>query len=160
VKASAFALLGGVLEQLAQLGLDRLHLLCKARAVLMLGKGAPDREQPVGERKALLTEYFLQRESLGVTAKVAIDVLPADLTAVGVKVVLGPPAIRAGDPFEVLADQLFQTVAMAVLSDPEDRRLGRRRSPQRAALPSGVPAGLLQIHRGRGEHRLHKLLVR
>ena len=57
--------------------------------------------------------------------EVALEVLPAGLAAVGVDVVIGPPAVRAEDPFVVLADQLLEAVAVAVLGDPEDRRLWR-----------------------------------
>ena len=42
----------GVLEQLAQLVLDRLHLADQACAVLVLAEGVPGLEQSLGQREA------------------------------------------------------------------------------------------------------------
>src|SRR5438128_1034067 len=74
--------------------------------------------------------------------------------------VVGPPAIRADDPLEVGADQLFEAVAVAVGGDPEDRRLRRGRRPQRALLAPGAPAGLIDIERRGAEHGVEQPLVR
>jgi hypothetical protein len=75
---------------------------------LVLGERLPGIEQPPGERQAGLAEPPLLGQALGVAAKVAQQVLPADLAAFGVEVVVGPLAIRAGDPVEVIAEQLLQ----------------------------------------------------
>src|SRR5215210_5011623 len=84
--------------------------------------------------------------------------LPAGLAAVGVEMVIGPPAVRADDP-PVAADQLAEAVAVAVLGDPEDRRFGRGRGPQRAPLARGGPAGLVDVERRRVQDRGDQRLV-
>jgi hypothetical protein len=93
------------LQQLSHRGLDRLHLCDQPLAVLVLGERLP---QPPGERQAGIAEPPLLGQVLGAAAKVAQQVLPADLAAFGVEVVVGPPAVRAGDPVEVIAEQLIQ----------------------------------------------------
>ena len=125
VQAGAFALACGVLEQFAQLGLDRRHLGREPGAVLVLTERAPDRKQPLGEHDARLRRRaFCSASPSEWRREISLEVLPARLAALGVEVVIGPPAVRADDPLEVLADQLLQAVAVAVLGDPEDRCAG------------------------------------
>ena len=121
-------------------------------------KGVPRLEQPAGEREAGLAEGLLLGQPLGVAVPVSLEMGPACLTALAVEMVIGPPAVRAHDPGEA-ADQLIEPVAVAVLCDPEDRRLGRGRGPQRAPLARRAPAGLIDVQRRRFQHRGEQRLV-
>jgi len=79
VQAGAFAVAASVLEQRAQLVLDRFHLADQAPAVLVLLKCVPGLEQPLGHSQAGLAELSLLGEALGVAEEVALEVLPARL---------------------------------------------------------------------------------
>src|SRR6266508_3304923 len=146
VEAGVLARASAALERCAQLRLDRLHFAGEAPAVAVFFEGLPDLEQAPGQRQAGLAEAPLLAEPFGVAAKVSDEVLPADLAALWVEVVVGPPAVGADDP-AVATDQLVEPVAVAVFGDPEDRRLGGRRRPQRALLAPGAPAGLIDVDR-------------
>jgi len=79
--------------------------------------------------------------------------------AFGVDVVVGPPAVRGDDPFEIAAEQFFEAVAVAVFGDPEDRGLGCGCRPERASLGLGEPAGLINVDDRRLEHLLDQFFV-
>src|SRR5450756_933578 len=63
--------------------------------------------------------------------------------------VVGPPAVRAGDPRELLAEQRLGLAPVATLGDPEDRRAAGERPPERALAAAQAPAGLVDVD-GRG----------
>ena len=61
-------------------------------------------------------------------AKVALDVRPAHLPVVRVKVLKATPAVRDDDP-RVRADQRLELLAIAVLGDLEERRARAGQGP-------------------------------
>jgi hypothetical protein len=81
----------------------------------------PGLKQPAADLKPALAEALLLGEPLRVAAEVAQQVRPADLAAGGVEPVVGPPAVRADDPGEALADQLGQLALVAIGRDVERR---------------------------------------
>ena len=97
--------------------------------------GVPGVEEAAGEFEALLTEELLDGESFGVEAEVSLEVAPTGLAAFGVDLVVGPPAVGAADASEPLAEEFLEPVAVTIRRDPEDRRPGRGRSPERAVVP-------------------------
>ena len=129
-------------------------------AVLVFAEAGPGCEEAGGQLEALLAEGLLGGESFGVTAEVALGMAPADLAAEGVEMAVGPAAVRAADPGEVLPDQLAQTVTVAISRDPEHRRPRGGRGRDRALLPGGRPAGLVEVDRRRLEHRGDQRFVR
>src|SRR5665647_923887 len=62
----------------------------------------------------------------------AHQVRPAELASFHIEVVVGPPAVRAGDAGELLAEQRLGLAAVATLGDPEDRGAEGERPPKRA----------------------------
>jgi hypothetical protein len=68
---------------------------------------------------------------------------PTDLAPRRVELVVGPPAVRADDPGEALADQLGQLALVAIGDDVERRVAIGERAPQRAPLARLAPAGLI-----------------
>jgi len=77
-----------------------------------------------------------------VGGEVAHEVSPTELAPLGVEVVVGPPAIGAGDAGEVLAEQRLGLALVAVGGDPEDCRVEGERAPERALAAAQAPAGL------------------
>ena len=71
--------------------------------------------------------------------KVALQVRPAHLALLGVKVLIAVPAVRDDDP-RIRADQLAELLAVAVLGDLEDRGAGAGQRPQRATVAGGPPS--------------------
>jgi hypothetical protein len=104
--------------------LDGCHLGGEPGAVLVLVEAVPGVEQLVCELEALLAEELLGGEPFGVEAEISLEVTPAGLAALGVEEVVGPPAVGAADAVELGAEQLLEPVAVTVLGDPEDRRVG------------------------------------
>src|SRR5438445_9444603 len=80
--------------------------------------------------------------ALGVEAKVAQEVRPADLAAGGVEVVIGPPTIRADDRLG-FAEQCLGLLAVTGGCDPEHGRLLREGAPESALFTRLFPAGLI-----------------
>src|SRR6266545_8145574 len=81
----------------------------------------------------------------------------AELAALGREVVVGRPAVRAGDASEVLAEERLRLALVAVGRDPEDR-LGRgERGPERALAAAQAPAGLVDVDGGGGADVIVKL---
>ena len=148
------------LDERAEFGLDGCHLVGEPGAVLVIAEAVPGVEETTRELEALLAEEFLGGESFGVEAEVSLEVAPAGLAAFGVEVVVGPPAVGAADAGELLAEELLEAVAVAVGGDPEDRRLGGSRGPERAVVPGGDPARLVDVDRRRAENRGDQGLVR
>jgi len=115
------ALARRLFEQRFELGLERRDLLEQAGAVAVLPVVLPGLEEPLGDREACLAELFLGGESLAVGGEVADEVRPAELALCGVEIVVGPPAIRADDAREVLAEQRLDLALMTAGGDPEER---------------------------------------
>src|SRR5665647_1536854 len=57
------------------------------------------------------------------------------------EVVVGPPAVRAGDAGELLAEQRLSRALVATLGDAEDGGAARERPPERALAAAQAPAG-------------------
>ena len=74
VQAVAFAAVGGMLEQLAELVLDRFHLDAPAGGGLVLGERVPGLKQPAGEREAGFSELLLGGQPFAVESEVALQV--------------------------------------------------------------------------------------
>ena len=77
--------------------------------------------------------------------EVAHQVRPAELAALDGEVVVGPPAVRAGDAAELLAQERLGLALVAVGGDAEDRRARGERSPERAPVAARPPAGLIDV---------------
>ena len=137
----------GLFEERAELELDGCDLGGEPGAVLVLAVAVPGVEEVACELEALLTEMLLGGEPFGVEAEVSLEVTPAGLAAFGVEEVVGPPAVGAADAVELGAEQFLEPVAVTILGDPEDRRLGGGRGPERAVVPGGDPAGLVDVDR-------------
>src|SRR5450830_1980823 len=73
----------------------------------------------------------------------------AQLPPFRIEVVVGPPAVRAGDAGEVLAEQRLSLAAVATLGDAEDRGAAGELPPERAPAAAQAPAGLVNVD-GRG----------
>src|SRR5450756_2951678 len=56
----------------------------------------------------------------------------AELPPFRIEVVVGPPAVRAGDAGELLAEQRLRFAAVATLGDAKDRGAAGERPPERA----------------------------
>src|SRR5665647_2654102 len=120
VAAVTGALSRRLLEQRAELLLERVDTLKQARAVSVRAELCPGCEQPCGDPKAGGAELLLGAEALAVGAEVAHQVRPAELTSLHIEVVVGPPAVRAGDAGELLAEQRLSLALVATLGDAED----------------------------------------
>jgi len=90
-----------VLEQRAQLNLDRFHFPRQAPAVVMLSERVPNREQLADQLKTRLAELLLGGESLAVKAEVALQMTPTCLALLGVEKAIRPPAIRGHDSLKL-----------------------------------------------------------
>lgn len=93
---------------------------------------------------------FWAASPLAVGGEVAHEVGPAELAPLGVEVVVGPPAIGAGDAPEVLAEERLGLALVPVGRDPEERRPLGQRAPKRAPLSRRAPAGFVHVHGGSG----------
>src|SRR5450756_2321623 len=98
-------------------------------------------------------------EALAVGGEVADQVRPAELTSLGVEVVVGPPAVRAGDAGELLAEQRLSLALVATLGDAEDGGAARERPPERALAAAQAPAGLVDVDGRRGAHVAEQVFV-
>src|SRR5450830_808364 len=74
---------------------------------------------------------------------------PTELPPFRIEVVVGPPAVRAGDAGELLAEQRLRFAAVAIGSDAKDRGAKGERPPERAPAAAQAPAGLVNVD-GRG----------
>src|SRR5450756_1815714 len=83
----------------------------------------------------------------------------AQLPPFRIEVVVGPPAVRAGDAGELLAEQRLSLAAMATLGDAEDRGAAGERAPQRALAAAQAPAGLVDVDGRRGAHVAEQVFV-
>src|SRR5665648_168261 len=115
------------------------------RAVSVPAALLPGGEQSPRDLQARGAELLLGTESLAVGGEVAHQVRPAELASLGVEVVVGPPAVRAGDAGELLAEQRLGLAAVATLGDPEDRGAEGERPPKRALAAAQAPAGLIHV---------------
>ncbi len=80
------------------------------------------------------------------------QVCPAELALLGVEVVVGAPAIRAGDAGEILAEQRPDLTLVTAGGDPEQRCPLGQSAPERAPLARRPPAGLVDVDdRGRAD---------
>src|SRR5450756_2258551 len=134
------ALTRRLLEQRPELLLERADALAEAGAV-----SVPAGEQPPRDPKPGRAELLLGAESLAVGGEVAHQMSPTELAPLGVEVVVGPPAIGAGDAGEVLAEQRLGLAALATLGDAEDRCAQGERAPERALAAAQAPAGLVDV---------------
>ena len=116
------------------------------------GRRARRQNTLAGELEALLAEGLLLAQPVGVAAEVALEMRPAHLAAGRVEMAVAVPAIRDHDPGVAGADQRVELLAVAVLGDLQERRVGGGRGPQRAALTAGAPAGLIDMHRAPDQH--------
>src|SRR5450756_498409 len=157
VAAVAGALARRLLEQRPELCLERADALAEARAVGVPAALLPGGEQPFGDLKAGHAEVLLGAEALAVGGEVAHQMRPTELPPLGVEIVVGPPAVRAGDAGEVLAEQHLSLAAVAIGGDAEDRRAEGERTPERAPLPGDAPAGLVDVDRRGGADLVCKL---
>ena len=121
--------------------------------------GAPGAKHVGGELEAVLAEGLLIGEPFRVAAKVALQVRPADLPAIGIEVLIAGPAVGDDDPGE-RADQLVDLLAVAVLGDLNDRRLLGGHRPQRAGIPGGPPARLVDMQCILAADPVAQLLIR
>ncbi len=147
-------------EQRLELGLEWRDLFKEVGAIARLPVVVPGREQPSCEREAGLAELLLGGEPFAVGGEVPGQVRPAELALFGVEVVVGAPAIRAGDAGEVLAEQRLDLALMTAGGDPEDGRLCGQRAPERTPLAGCAPAGLVDVDGRSGADLLGKLGVR
>ena len=108
----------------------------------------------------MLAEGLLLREPVGVTAEITLEVRPAHLALVGVEMAVAVPAVGDHDPRVAGADQRVELLAVAVLGDLQEHRLGGGRGPQRAPLTAGAPAGLIDMHRILVQDHVLQLQVR
>src|SRR5450759_1268338 len=83
----------------------------------------------------------------------------AELASLRVEVVVGPPAVRAGDAGELLAEQRLGLAAVAPLGAAEDGGAAGERSPERALAAAQAPAGLVDVERRGGAHVAEQVFV-
>src|SRR5450756_384529 len=153
------ALARRLLEQRPELLLERADALEQAVTVSVPAELSPGPEQPPRDLKAGRAELLLGAEPLAVGGEVAHQVGPAELAPLRVEIVVGPPAVRAGDAGEVLAEQRLGLAAVATLGDAEDRGAAGERAPERALAAAQAPAGLVDVERRRGAHVAEQVLV-
>src|ERR1700758_5280563 len=122
--------------------------------------GASRGESASGELVALLAEALLLGQSLCVAAEVALNVRPAHLALAGVKVLVAVPAIGAHDPGVPGTDERVELLAVAMLGDLQERRPRGGRGPQRPALTTRAPAGLIDMHHALVKHPVLQMAVR
>src|SRR5665648_979783 len=115
------------------------------RAVSVPAALLPGGEQSPRDLQARGAELLLGTESLAVGGEVAHQVRPAEQASFHIEVVVGPPAVRAGDAGELLAEQRLGLAAVATLGDPEDRGAEGERPPKRALAAAQAPAGLIHV---------------
>src|SRR5918999_882857 len=121
--------------------------------------GAPAGEHAAGELEALFAEGLLLGEAFCVAAEVALHVRPAGLSAIGAEVLVAGPAVGDHDPLEG-ADQRVELLAIAVLGDLKDRSIRGGHRPQRAGIPGGPPAGLIDMQRVLAANPVAQPLIR
>ena len=138
-----------LLEQRPELLLERVEALKQAAAVTVRAELCPGFEEPGGDLEAGRAELLLGAEPLAVGGEVARQVRPTELASLRVEIVVGPPAVRAGDAGELLAEQRLGLAAVATLGDAEDRGAKGERPPERALAAAQAPAGLVDVD-GRG----------
>ena len=132
-----------------QLLLEGSDALGKASAIAVLSVEVPGGEEASGDLHAGLPELLLGTEALAVGGKVARQVSPAELPSLRLEVVVGPPAIRAGDAGKLLAQQCLDLALVTIGCDAKDRRAGGERAPEGTLAAAGAPAGLIDVkHRG------------
>src|SRR6266540_3669809 len=95
----------GLFERRLQLLLERADPFDQAGTIAVLRELVPGREQASCDREAGRAELLLSGEPLAVGGEVPDEVGPAELAPFGLEVVVGPPAIGAGDALEVLAEE-------------------------------------------------------
>jgi hypothetical protein len=100
-------------EQRSELLFERADALAEAGAVGVPAALIPSGEQPCGDLEASRAELLLGAEPLAVGGEVPEQVRPTDLAALGLKSVVGPPAIRAGQ--NSTADTMIFTYRQACL---------------------------------------------
>src|SRR3954451_19745450 len=100
----------------------------------------PGCPHPAGEFQALFAEGLLLGQPVGVAAEVALQMRPAHLALVWIEMAVAVPAVRDHDP-GISADERVELLAVAVLGDLQEHRVGGGRGPQRAPLTAGPPAG-------------------
>src|SRR5450756_577143 len=154
------ALARRLLEQRPELLLERADALKQAGTVSVPAELSPGGEQPCGDLKAGRAELLLGAEPLAVGGEVAHQVGPTELAPFRSEIVVGPPAVRAGDAGEVLAEQRLGLAAVTTLGDAEECRLPAEHAPERAPLSSGAPTGLVDVDGGRGAYVIAKPGVR
>lgn len=126
----------------------------------MLDERVPDLKQSAGEREAGFSELLLGGQPFAVEPEVPLQVTPTGLSLLGVQEVVRPPPVRGHDPVKIVAEQRLEPVAVAILNDPEDRRLRSHSSPHRAVISGKEPAGLIDVYRARAQHLARETLVR
>jgi hypothetical protein len=141
VAAITGALSRRLLEQRAELLLERGDTLKQAGTVSVLAELSPGGEQPPRDLQARSAELLLDAEALAVSGEVAYQVRPAELPPFRIEVVVGPPAVRGGDPRELFAEQRLRLAAVTTLSDAKDRCAEGERPPERAPAAAQAPAG-------------------
>src|SRR5207244_3090667 len=134
---------GRVLEQCAELVLERRGLGLQAGPVAVLLVGLPGGEEVVCDPEAAVPEVFLFGHAFAVGGEVSEQVGPAELALAGVEVVVAAPAIRADDPGEALAEQRSGLERVAAGRDPEHRGRAGKGAPERPVAAGGLPAGLV-----------------
>jgi len=105
----------------------------------------PGAEEALRDLEPGLAELVLCGQALRVSGEVADEMCPTELASLGLEVVVGPPAIGAGDAPEALAQEHLGLALVAVGGDPEERRPGGERAPERALAAAQAPAGLVDI---------------
>jgi hypothetical protein len=121
------------LEQHLELGLEGRDLLEQSAAVAVAAVGVPGGEETCCEREAGFAEPLLRGEALAVGGEVPEQMCPAELALLGVEVVVGPPAIRAGDAGEILAEQRRDLTLVTAGGDPEQALPARSKRPRACA---------------------------
>src|SRR5713226_3385139 len=113
------ALASRVLEERAELVLERRGSGLELVAVAVLLVGVPGGEEVVGDLEAVVAELFLVGHAFAVGGEVSDEVGPTQLPLGGVEVVVAAPAVRADDPGEPLAEQHPGLGRVAAGRDPE-----------------------------------------
>ena len=131
----------------------------EAVAVVIVAVLLPGGEQLLGDLQAGQTELLLRSEPLAMRREIAHQVSPAELSPFGVEVVVGPPAIRAGDAGELLAQQRLGLALVAVGGDAKERRTRGEGAPERALAAAQAPAGLIDVERRGGADVAEQVLV-
>src|SRR6266542_1539318 len=136
------ALASGVLEERAELVLERGGLGLETGPVAVLLVDVPGGEEVVGDLEAVVAELFLVGHAFAVGGEVSDQVGPAELSLARVEVVVAAPAVGADDPGEALAEQHPRLGRVAAGRDPEDRGSAGQRAPQCPPAAGGLPPGL------------------